>query len=125
MTISNKNLHKFSYNWRISDGYPAKNIEEHGLKVFSTFACGGGSSMGYKLAGYDVIGCEEIDPKMMAAYETNHHPKFSFLEGIQEFKLRDDLPKELYDLDILDGSPPCSSFSDSGLREDAWGKEKK
>lgn len=34
-------------------------------------------------------------------------------------------PEELYNLDILDGSPPCSTFSMSGLREDAWGKEKK
>ena len=29
-------------------------------KVFSCFACGGGSTMGYKLAGFDVIGCNEI-----------------------------------------------------------------
>lgn len=67
--------------------------------------------MGYKLAGFDVIGCNEIDPKMMAAYRANHTPSFSFLEPIQTFKMRDDLPPELFDLDILDGSPPCSSFS--------------
>ena len=36
-----------------------------------------------------------------------------------------DLPKELYNLDILDGSPPCSTFSMAGQREDAWGVEKK
>ena len=35
------------------------------------------------------------------------------------------MPKELYDLDILDGSPPCSSFSMAGNREKDWGKEKK
>ena len=35
------------------------------------------------------------------------------------------MPAELYDLDILDGSPPCSSFSMSGSREKEWGKEKK
>ncbi len=81
--------------------------------------------MGYKLAGFDVIGCNEIDPKMMAAYIANHNPKYSFLEPIQTFKLRDDLPDELFDLDILDGSPPCSSFSMAGNREKDWGKEKK
>ncbi len=81
--------------------------------------------MGYKLAGFDVIGCNEIDPKMMKAYVTNHNPKYSFLEGIQTFKLRDDLPEELFNLDILDGSPPCSSFSMAGNRESDWGKEKK
>lgn len=81
--------------------------------------------MGYKLAGFDVIGCNEIDPKMMKAYVTNHNPKYSFLEGIQTFKQREDLPEELFNLDILDGSPPCSSFSMAGNRESDWGKEKK
>jgi DNA (cytosine-5)-methyltransferase 1 len=80
--------------------------------------------MGYKLAGFDVIGCNEIDSKMMEAYRVNHNPKYSYLEPIQTFKLRDDLPEELYNLDILDGSPPCSSFSMAGKREKHWGEEK-
>lgn len=117
--------HKFPYKWNIKDGYPAKGIDYHGLKVFSCFSCGGGSSMGYKLAGYEVIGCNEIDPRMMACYIKNHYPKYTYLEPIQEFKQRKDLPKELYNLDVLDGSPPCSSFSMAGSREDDWGKEKK
>jgi len=91
---------------------------------YSCFSCGGGSTMGYKLAGFDVIGCNEIDPKMMSCYIENHKPKYSFLEPIQTFKLRKDLPAELYDLDILDGSPPCSSFSMAGNREKDWGKDK-
>jgi DNA (cytosine-5)-methyltransferase 1 len=81
--------------------------------------------MGYKLAGFDVLGCNEIDPKMIEAYKENHNPKYAYLEPIQTFKLRKDLPKELYNLDILDGSPPCSSFSMAGNREKDWGKEKK
>ena len=89
------------------------------------FQVGGGSTMGYKLAGYDVIGCNEIDPRMMKVYIKNHHPKYSFCEPIQDFKNREDLPEELYHLDILDGSPPCSSFSISGNREKDWGKKKK
>lgn len=116
---------KFNYNWNLKDGYPAPGIEKHNKTVFSCFACGGGSTMGYKLAGYNVLGCNEIDPKMMAAYVENHKPKFSYLEPIQTFKLRKDLPEELYNLDILDGSPPCSSFSMAGNRSKDWGKEKK
>lgn len=113
--------HKFPYKWTLKDTVFTKDKG----KVFSCFACGGGSTMGYKLAGFDVIGCNEIDPKMMEAYKANHNPKYAFLEPIQTFKLRDDLPEELYDLDILDGSPPCSSFSMAGNRDDDWGKEKK
>lgn len=40
--------------------------------MFSTFSCGGGSSMGYKLAGYDVVAANDIDPKMQMVYEKNH-----------------------------------------------------
>lgn len=112
---------ELNYNWILKE---AKFTKDKG-KVFSCFACGGGSTMGYKLAGFDVIGCNEIDPKMIEAYKLNHNPKYAYLEPIQTFKLRKDLPKELYSLDILDGSPPCSSFSMAGNREDDWGKEKK
>ena len=83
------------YKWKLSDGYPEKN----GYKVFSCFACGGGSTMGYKRAGFDVIGMYEIDPKMADAYITNHDPKHAFIEPIQTFKDREDLPNELFDLD--------------------------
>lgn len=95
--------------------------QRHGLFVFRLW---GGSSMGYKLAGFDVIGCNEIDHRMMYAYCQNHNPRFPFLEPIQEFKTKEDLPPELFNLDILDGSPPCSTFSMAGSREDAWGKMK-
>lgn len=109
------------WKWRMSENYPTSN----GLKVFSCFACGGGSTMGYKLAGCDVVGCNEIDPRMNSVYVANHHPKYNYLEDIRDFNQRDDLPKELYNLDILDGSPPCSTFSMSGQRGDAWGVAKK
>lgn len=108
------------WKWSFAD-YPPKN----GLKVFSCFACGGGSTMGYKLAGCDVIGDCELDKRMNDVYVKNHHPKYNYLMDIRDFNNLDDLPEELYHLDILDGSPPCSTFSMAGEREDAWGKEKK
>lgn len=111
---------ELSYNWKLKDTVFKKDKGT----VFSCFACGGGSSMGYKLAGYDVIGVNDIDPRMMEVYVKNHNPKYSYVESITTFCKRDDLPKELYDLDILDGSPPCSSFSMAGNREKDWGKEK-
>ncbi len=111
---------EFNYRWTLKDAVFTKDKGT----VFSCFACGGGSTMGYKLAGFDVLGCNEIDPKMIEAYKTNHKPKYAYLEPIQTFKIRDDLPKELYNLDILDGSPPCSSFSTAGKRENDWGKNK-
>ena len=114
------NKHKFPYNWTLKDAVFTKDKG----KVFSCFACGGGSTMGYKLAGFDVIGHNDIDKKMIEVYKENHKPKYSFLESITTFAKRKDLPEDLYNLDILDGSPPCSSFSMAGNREKDWGKEK-
>ena len=116
-------LKSTDWKWTFAD-YPE---EKNGLKVFSCFACGGGSTMGYKLAGCEVLGCCEIDPKMNEVYVTNHNPKYNFLMDIREFnKLPNDgIPEELFNLDILDGSPPCTTFSMAGEREDSWGKKKK
>jgi DNA (cytosine-5)-methyltransferase 1 len=114
------NKHKFPYKWYLKDGYSEKN----GLKVFGTFICGGGSTMGYKLAGFEHLGGVEIDPPIADVYKTNHNPKYLFIEDIREFAKRTEFPEDLYNLDILDGSPPCSSFSMAGNREKDWGKTK-
>lgn len=112
---------KLNYDWLKSLDYPKSN----GLKVFGTFVCGGGSTMGYKLAGFNHLGGIEIDKRMAMVYKLNHNPKYFYLEDIRDFNKRIDLPIELYNLDILDGSPPCSTFSMSGKREESWGVEKK
>ncbi len=115
--------HSYPWKWSLSD---LKRVQPNGHTVFSCFSCGGGSTMGYKLAGYSVLGCCEIDPRMMKLYRKNHRPRYSFLMDIRDFsKLPNcDLPDELKVLDILDGSPPCSVFSTAGEREKGWDKEK-
>lgn len=122
MSVDSSSTHSFPWKWYLSD---LADIPKNGLKVFSCFSCGGGSSMGYKLAGYEVIGNCEIDPRVNAVYKANNHPKYSFEMDVREFLARDDLPEELFGIDILDGSPPCSVFSVAGAREDGWGVEKK
>lgn len=112
---------KFNYKWKLSDGYPAKGVKYHGTTVFSTFSCGGGSSMGYKLAGYDVVAANDIDPKMQMVYEKNHKPNQYILSDVRNLLERDDLPE----VDLLDSSPPCTSFSIAGRWTKDWGVEKK
>lgn len=113
--------------WRLSE------LDEptHGLTVFSCFCCGGGSTMGYKLAGFRSVGGCDVDPQMSAIYRRNHSgpdPWHFFEVPIQDFKsvIPDPVAYPgLVDLDVLDGSPPCSSFSMAGNREDDWSKNKK
>ena len=56
--------HLFKHNWNLADGYPSEGIKPNNLNVFGTFICGGGSSRGYKLAGFNHLGGVEIDPKI-------------------------------------------------------------
>lgn len=110
----------YSWNWKLADIKQDKEVT-----VLSCFSCGGGSTMGYKRAGFKVLGNIEIDPAINTVYKANHHPKYNYCMDLREFNKKDDLPDELYALDILDGSPPCSTFSVAGDREKAWGKKKK
>lgn len=83
--------------------------------------------MGYKLAGYEVDGFCEIDKEMSGCYQANMVVEHPYVMPIQEFNkmLKDHgVPSWLSDINILDGSPPCSSFSMAGNREDDWGKDK-
>lgn len=119
---SGSTVASFDWKWYLSELEPPK---EDAPTVFSCFACGGGSSMGYKRAGFNVLGNCEIDPKIAEIYKKNLHPKYSYVMDIRDFNKLEDIPDELMNLDVLDGSPPCSTFSIAGDREKAWGKEKK
>jgi len=107
--------------WNLTD---LAAVPQNGLRVMSTFACGGGSSMGYKRAGCTIVAANDIDPEMAWHYKINLNPPQYFLCPIGNL-ITADLPPDLYDLDILDGSPPCSTFSMAGSREKAWGKDKR
>ena len=103
------------------------NVKKNGYSVISTFSGCGGSSLGYKLAGYDVKCAVEFIPNAAETYRANF-PDTPVIEK----DVRDITGEELLqiaglkkgELDILDGSPPCCDFSINGKREKGWGKVK-
>jgi len=116
----------------ISIPYSIKDVydgEKKGLfTVVSTFAGGGGSSTGYRLAGGKILAINEFIPSAVDTYRANYPNTFIFPGDIRELTgnmICRRLRIKPGDLDILDGSPPCASFSMSGKREKAWGKVKK
>ena len=95
--------------------------------VVSTFAGGGGSSTGYRLAGGKVIAMNEFVEEAVKTYSTNF-PDTKIIPGdIKALKGVDFLSAanlQPGQLDIFDGSPPCSAFSVAGKREKGWDKTK-
>lgn len=102
-------------------------LDWNGFNVVSTFSGGGGSCTGYRMAGYRVLYANEFIPAAQATYKANHPS--SYLDGrdIRQVSAGDILSKiglKAGELDLLDGSPPCSAFSTAGKRESGWGKAK-
>lgn len=94
------------------------------LNVVSLFAGGGGSSTGYRLAGCRVVAASEFIPAARETYAANYPETILFEEDIRDLKgaeILEAIGLAVGELDILDGSPPCASFSVSGKREKAWG----
>ena len=87
------------------------------FKVISTFAGGGGSSTGYRLAGGKVLVINEFVEEAQKTYAENY-PETIILPGdIKELTGKDFLDAagvDVGEIDILDGSPPCSAFSVAG-----------
>lgn len=85
-------------------------VPKNGLNVISTFSGCGGSSLGYKMAGFDVRLALEFDKEAADTYELNF-PKTPVLRkdvrevtGAELLRLARLRPGQL---DVLDGSPPC------------------
>ncbi|MHC6157818.1 DNA cytosine methyltransferase [Bradyrhizobium elkanii] len=90
--------------------------------VISTFAGGGGSSMGYRLAGGRVLMASEFVAEAARTYRMNFPDTIVDERDIREIVAsRDSVAGWLArvglvpgELDILDGSPPCAEFSTAG-----------
>ncbi|MCU0289411.1 MAG: DNA (cytosine-5-)-methyltransferase, partial [Acidobacteria bacterium] len=87
--------------------------------IISLFAGGGGSSLGYKMAGFKELLAVEYDNNAIETLKIN----FDFdvwKKDITEIKDGEILKRcniKKGELDILDGSPPCQGFSMAGKRK--------
>lgn len=79
--------------------------------ALSLFTGAGGMDVGFKAAGFDVIGANEIDSHACATYKSNHLST-CLIEGdinecSQEFEM-------FRGVDVVFGGPPCQGFSVAG-----------
>ena len=100
----------------------------NGLTVASTFSGAGGSSLGYRMAGYRVLYANEFVELARDTYRANAGDH----TVIDDSDIRELAPEDILsvigldagELDLLDGSPPCASFSTAGKRHKYWGQAK-
>ena len=93
----------------------------------SFFAGGGGSSAGYKLAGGNCKFVNEFQQVAVDTYLANWPGTPHIcgdIKAITGKQIMEMTGIKEYELDILDGSPPCPPFSMSGTKQKGWGKEK-
>jgi DNA (cytosine-5)-methyltransferase 1 len=97
------------------------------FSYISFFAGGGGSSAGYKLAGGDCRFVNEFQQVAVDTYLANWPDTPHICGDIKDVsgaQIMEMTGIKKYELDILDGSPPCPPFSMSGTKKAGWGKEK-
>jgi DNA (cytosine-5)-methyltransferase 1 len=100
----------------------ARSVDSNGKAptVISTFAGCGGSSLGYKLAGFRELLAVEWDDNAVETFRINfpgvpvYHGDIAKLTGAECMRLAGIDPGEL---DVFDGSPPCQGFSTAGKRK--------
>lgn len=114
--------------------YQVKSLAEihaqkkNGFKVVSTFSGCGGSCLGFEMEGYEIVYANEFIPAARDTYKLNHPGVFVDNRDIRKVSAADILMHigmNRGELDVLEGSPPCASFSMSGKRDKHWGQVKK
>ena len=101
--------------YELQDVYDASS--QNKFSVISTFAGGGGSSTGYRLAGGKILCINEFVEEAQNTYRENYSDTPILPGDIKELSGKDFLDVAgigVGELDILDGSPPCSAFSVAG-----------
>lgn len=102
-----------------------ENLKEMGINkeeytTISLFAGCGGSSLGYKMAGYTELLAIDFDENAVKTFKLNFSEVPIWLKDIRQIPGKDILDfcniKE-GELDVLDGSPPCQGFSTAGKRK--------
>jgi DNA (cytosine-5)-methyltransferase 1 len=89
-----------------------KSSDRKLFTYISFFSGGGGSSTGYRLAGGKILCVNEFVEQAINTYKENYPDTPVLPDDIK--KLTAENFNKYGEIDIFDGSPPCSAFSVSG-----------
>lgn len=103
-----------------------EQLPKNGFKVVSTFSGGGGSCLGYRMAGYDVVYANEFVEEAQRTYRLNHSAYLDTrdIRQVTPESILEITGMKKGEIDLFDGSPPCCAFSTAGKREKGWGEQR-
>ncbi len=125
MEVDKKIIQEEKPPYKIPSMSEISEIEWNGYNAISTFSGCGGSSLGYKLAGFKVLWANEFIPIAADTYELNHKGIIvdrRDIRLIQPEEILESIGLKQGELDLMDGSPPCASFSTAGKQAKGWGR---
>lgn len=102
-----------------------QTIGSNGYSLVSTFSGCGGACLGFEMAGFKTLYANEFIEEARNTYALNHPRVFIDGRDIRNVTGSDILKTinlKSGELDVLEGSPPCSSFSMAGKRDKKWGE---
>lgn len=112
--------------YRVPSMAEIAGTHKHGLTVVSTFSGCGGSCLGFEMDGYRILYAAEFIPAAQRVYADNHPGVILDKRDIRLIQPADIFSAIGTDqVDVLEGSPPCASFSTAGKRQAHWGEVKK
>lgn len=85
--------------------------------VIDLFAGVGGLSLGFEMAGFNVVLANEYDESIAKAYELNHPGTKMIVEDITKLPIEKTFYEYRKKVDVIIGGPPCQGFSQKGQRK--------
>lgn len=89
-----------------------RHIDKNGFNVIDLFCGAGGSSSGFRLAGFDIVGALDVNVAATKTHKLNFPDCKTVVGDITKLS-----PAEFYEIignkkvDVVIGSPPCQTFS--------------
>jgi len=109
---------KIVTTYRVPTVSSIRQIPPNGLKAVSTFSGGGGTCLGMTLAGYDVVWANDCDSHARETYTANLGKPIDgrLLNDVTVADILSETGLKEGELDVFEGSPPCTKFSTAGRR---------
>ena len=86
-------------------------------KVIDLFSGVGGMSLGFEMAGFEIVLANEYDKEIAKAYEKNHPNTKMVAEDITKIPLKELFGEYRGKIAVVIGGPPCQGFSQKGKRK--------